>query len=145
MEETPTELLAVVVPTVIGAGVVIATVVLVFWLGTGRQTSYEDAMKRARGRAEEALRTEQKQKKEKKRLSERRRRPEVSLGKSSSEVEGTPQPPAHQKSILKGSKANSVDKVSPGRNVGSVYLSNCQLNIHMSTCTVLYVWQVFDS
>lgn len=113
MEEAPTEVLDMVVPAVVGAGVVIATVVLVFWIGAGRQTSYEDAMKRAQGRVEEVLRTEQKQKKEKKRPGERRRRPEGSSGKGSSEVESPPQPPAQQKGILKGSKANSVDKVSP--------------------------------
>ena len=115
------EILTVAVPAAVGVGVVIATVVLVFWIGAGRQTSYEDAMKAARGRAEEVVRKmaekekEQKQKKEKKRPGERKRRQEGGRAGSQVEVETTPKLPSAQKSILKSSKQNSVakDKVSP--------------------------------
>ena len=120
------EILTVAVPAAVGVGVVIATVVLVFWIGAGRQTSYEDAMKAARGRAEEVVRKmaekekEQKQKKEKKRPGERKRRQEGGRqegGRAGSqvEVETTPKLLSTQKGILKSSKQNSVakDKVSP--------------------------------
>lgn len=113
----------VAVPATIGAGVVVITVVFIFWIGAGKQTSYEDAMKDRQGRAEKALRKqaekekEQKQKKEKKRPSEKKRKQEVVKPDSRVEVATTPKLPPAQKSILKTSKPNSVAKVSAGVHV----------------------------
>lgn len=110
--------LTVVVPATVGVGVVVATVVLIFWVGgAGKQTSYEDAMKDRQGRAEKALRKqaekekEQKQKKEKKRVGEKKRKQEVVKPDSRVEV-ATPKLPPAQKSILKTSRPNSMTKVS---------------------------------
>ena len=113
MEEANTEFLTVLLPAIGGVVVIAATMAVAFWLGAGRQTSYEDAMKRAEGRAEEALRTEQKQKKEKKRGGERRKKAEGSFGSkvAKMEPESTHQPPAQRKGILKSNKANTAEKV----------------------------------
>ena len=106
---------SVAVPATAGIGVVILTVFLVFWLGAGRPTSYEDAVKARQGHAEKELRKiaekekEQKQKKDKKRGGERRRRQEVV--KQQRDVEDTPHLPPAQKSILKSSRPNNVSKV----------------------------------
>lgn len=108
--------LTVAVPATVAVGVVVVTVVFIFWFGAGKQTSYEDAMKDRQGRAEKALRKqaekekEQKQKKEKKRPGEKKRaKPDSRV-----EVATTPKLPPAQKSILKNpSKPNSVAKVSP--------------------------------
>lgn len=110
--------LTVIVPAAVGVCVVVGTVALIFWVGAGKQTSYEDAMKDRQGRAEKALRKqaekekEQKQKKEKKRVGEKKRKQEVVKPDSRVEV-ATPKLPPAQKSILKTSKPNSVAKVSP--------------------------------
>ncbi|CAI8028659.1 hypothetical protein GBAR_LOCUS16316 [Geodia barretti] len=130
MEEESLSMLTVVVPAVVGVSVVVVTVVLVFWLGAGRQTSYEDAMKARQGHADRELRKitererEQKQKREKKRPGGRsgRRQESGKLEGQQGDVEVTPLPPA-QKGILKTtttSKANSVaakDKAEPSAGV----------------------------
>lgn len=107
---------SVAIPATAGVGVVIATVVLIFWLGAGRPTSYEDAVKARQGHVEKELRKkqaekekEQKQKKDKKRGGERRRRQEVM--KQQRDMEDTPHLPPAQKSILKSSRPNNVSKV----------------------------------
>jgi chromosome segregation ATPase len=131
MEEESLSMLTVVVPAVVGASVVVVTVVLVFWLGAGRQTSYEDAMKARQGHADKELRRiaererEQKQKREKKRPGGKsgRRQEAGKLEGQQGDVQATPLPPA-QKGILKTttttSKANSVaakDKAEPSSGV----------------------------
>lgn len=111
-------LFTVAAPAAVGVLFVILTVVLIFWYGTGRQTSYEDAMKVRQGRAEKELRKqtekekEQKQKKEKKRLGEKKRKQEAGKPGSQGEVETTPKLPPAQRSILKSS-SEVKDKVSP--------------------------------
>lgn len=116
-------LLAVVIPGSIGVGLVVATVLAIFWLGTGRQSSYEEAVKARQGRVEKEMRKQaekekeqQKQKREKKRGGERRRKQQDGTRPSSQdEREVTPQLPPAQKSILKSTKPNSVvrERVSP--------------------------------
>ena len=113
--------LSVALPATAGVGVVIATVVFMFWYGAGRPTSYEDDVKARQGHAEKEMRKlaeKEKQKKEKKRGGERRRRQEVV--KQQRDVEDTPHLPPAQKSILKSSRANNVSKVkvSPYPNCG---------------------------
>ena len=123
MEEEAIPILSVVVPAVAGAVVVVVTVVLVFWLGAGRQTSYEDAVKARQGHADRELRRMAEKEKEQKQKREKRRPPrsiskrhEAGKVDGQGEVEATPQQ-LPQKSILKTttSKANNVakDKVRP--------------------------------
>ena len=118
-EESLSTVLTVVVPAAVGVSLVVATIAIIFWLGAGRQTSYEDAVKARQGHAERELRKmaekerEQRQRKEKKRPGRGRRH---EAGRPEGETaESTPQqlPPATQKSILKSSKPNSVPKVRP--------------------------------
>ncbi len=55
IEEFSPDLLSVVLPTVFGVGMVLVTVAIVFWLGSGSQKSYEEAKAQASRRAEEAM------------------------------------------------------------------------------------------
>lgn len=50
------ELIGVVVPIVLGVAMVLVTVVLVFWVGSGKKRSYEEAKAQASRKAEEVLR-----------------------------------------------------------------------------------------
>lgn len=54
MEDTM-DLLGVVLPTLLGVAMVMATVVIVFWIGSGKKRSYEEAKAQASRKAEEAL------------------------------------------------------------------------------------------
>ena len=116
--------LTVAVPASVGLGLVALTVLVIFWLGTSRQASYEEAVKARQGQVEKEMRKQaekekeqQKQKREKKRGGERRRRQPDATRPGGQEE--TPQLPPAQKSILKSSKPNSVvrEKVSPGSAV----------------------------
>ena len=121
MEEDSLSVLTVVVPAVVGASVVVVTVVLVFWLGAGRQTNYEDAMKARQGHAEKELRKiaaererDQKQKREKKRPGRSGKRHEAGSG----DVEGSPRrlPPPAQKGILKTATTMTSKAISVGKD-----------------------------
>ena len=56
MDEIPADLLPVLLPVGIGVLFVILTVVVVFWLGSNRQRSFEEAKLQASKQAEEVLR-----------------------------------------------------------------------------------------
>lgn len=104
LEEIPAELLTVVVPSVIGVGAVALTVLLVFWLGSGRQRSFEEAKALASKKAEEALKEHQSPRSKRKKTFPKKRKEEV-LEDSQSAKE----PP---KSILKqgGGKSETPDR-----------------------------------
>ena len=56
MDEIPADLLPVLLPVSIGVVFVIATVAVVFWLGSNRQRSFEEAKAQASRQADEVLR-----------------------------------------------------------------------------------------
>ena len=56
MDEIPADVLTVLVPVSIGVVFVIATVAVVFWLGSNRQRSFEEAKAQASRQADEVLR-----------------------------------------------------------------------------------------
>lgn len=56
MDEIPTDLVTVLLPVSIGVVFVIATVAVVFWLGSNRQRSFEEAKAQASRQADEVLR-----------------------------------------------------------------------------------------
>lgn len=56
MDEIPADLLPVLLPVGIGVVFVIVTVAIVFWLGSNRQRSFEEAKAQASRQAEEVLR-----------------------------------------------------------------------------------------
>ena len=77
--ELPPELFTIGVPAVIGVSVVALMVLLVFWLGVGRQRSFEEAKAQASRRAEKVLQAEQhlhSSRKEKKKKPFKKRREE---------------------------------------------------------------------
>ena len=116
-EELMNTLLTVAVPTVAAVSAVVVLVMVVFWVGAGRQTTYEDAVKARQGHAERELRKmaererEQKQKKEKKRPGKGKRHEAGARLDGDAGEAATPQqlPMPAQKSILKTS--NTLPKV----------------------------------
>lgn len=131
MEEDSLSAFTLAVTALVGASMVIVTVFLVFLLGFGRQTSYEEAVRARQTHAEKELRKkadkekeQQRQKRDKKKTG-RGRRSEAGRqdggGASGSEVEvsSTPlhQPPPQQqqppqKSILKSNNVSTDVKVN---------------------------------
>ena len=85
MEEVSAEVLTLVIPAVVGVGVVAATVVLVFWLGVGKQRSFEEAKRLAVKHADEVLKEQFSPKPKKKPFS---RRPKKSHGRGLDEDQG---------------------------------------------------------
>ena len=75
--EIPPEVFTIGVPAAIGVSMVALTVLLVFWLGVGRQRSFEEAKAQASRRAEKVIRAEQhssrKEKKKKQPFFKKRR------------------------------------------------------------------------
>jgi nitrogen fixation-related uncharacterized protein len=59
MDEIPTDLVTVLLPVSIGVVFVIATVAVVFWLGSNRQRSFEEAKAQASRQADEVLRVKE--------------------------------------------------------------------------------------
>lgn len=61
MDEIPADLLAVLLPVCIGVVIVIVTVAIVFWLGSNRQRSFEEAKAQASRQAAEVLKEKEHQ------------------------------------------------------------------------------------
>ena len=97
-EVTVTDVVTIVVPTVVGVAVIGVLTLLAFWLGSGQQRSYEEAMARATKEAEKVI------SKEREKLSPRgirKKKTKRKKGAVAEEEESPPAPPL--KPILKNS------------------------------------------
>ena len=104
------ELIGVILPTVLGVAMVLATVATVFWLGSGKKRSYEEAKAQASRKAEEALREKEKEK-EKTSPKPKKGRKNFRRKKESQEDADTTLP---RKGILKAPAAG-VEMATPER------------------------------
>lgn len=107
MEEFSPDLLSVLLPTVLGVAMVLATVAIVFWIGSGKQQSYEEARAQASRKADEAL-------KEKEQVSPRSKKPRKAFRKKKGEeeAESVPHP---RKGILKTPSTEGTVQAVPER------------------------------
>ena len=102
LEEMSPDLLAIVLPIVLGVLAVLVTVVVVFWIGSGTGRSYEEAKAQASRKAEEVL-------KEKEHLSPRAKKPRKNFRKKKSEEHQEETEPVPRKGILKVATPASGD------------------------------------
>ena len=110
-EEIAPDLVSIVLPTVLGVAMVLVTVAIVFWIGSGTQRSYEEAKLQASRKAEEAL-------KEKEHISPRAKKPRKNFRKKKpGETQEEPEPLAPRKGILKVPSASGVEPMTPDRPV----------------------------
>lgn len=99
IEEVSSDLLSIVLPTVLGVAMVLVTVAVVFWMGSGPQRSYEEAKAQASLKAEETL-------KGKEQASPKAKKPRKNFRKKKAdEHQEEPEPVAPRKGILKGQSA----------------------------------------
>ena len=112
IEEMPSDLLSIVLPTVLGVAMVLVTVAIVFWMGSGPQRSFEEAKAQASLKAEETLRG-------KEQASPKARKPRKNFRKKKSDDhQEEPEPAAPRKGILKGQSAGvevSSERASPNK------------------------------
>lgn len=104
MEETPADILPVLLPIVVVVVVVVGFVAIVFWIGSGKKRSYEEAKALASKKAEEKLKE-----REKKHASPRafKGRRNFRKKKSDDAADENPQP---AKGILKAGKVAAVSQ-----------------------------------
>lgn len=113
LNEIPPDLLTVVLPVVLGVGMVLGTVVFIFWLGSGSKRTYEEAKALASKKAEEKLKEKEIEhatpKPKKLRKNFRRKKTEEpqeeSVGSQSA-----------RKGILKIGEAAATDEHTPDRH-----------------------------
>jgi nitrogen fixation-related uncharacterized protein len=101
------ELVGVLLPTVLGVGMVLVTVIVVFWLGSGKKRSYEEAKAQASRKAEEVLR-------EKEQTSPKAKKGKKNFRKKKEHQDESGVPP--RKGILKPPSPSSiVEAATPER------------------------------
>lgn len=92
--EDMTDLLGVLLPTLLGVGMVLGTVIIVFWIGSGQKRSYEEAKAQASLKAEQAI-------KEKEKTSPKPKKPRKNFRKKKADESRDEVEPAPRKGILK--------------------------------------------
>ena len=110
MEAVSADMLSFMLPVSALVAAVLLTVAVVFWLGSGKQQSFEQAQRQARKKAEEVL-------KEREHVSPRAKKSRKNFRKKkSSETQEEPEPVAPRKGILKvPSVTSTVEAASPER------------------------------
>lgn len=101
-----TDLVSIVLPIVLGVAMVLVTVAIVFWIGTGNQRSFEEAKLRASRKAEETL-------KEKEKVSPKAKKPRKNFRKKKPELQEDHEL-VPRKGILKFASM-SVERPSPNK------------------------------
>ena len=123
-DEIPADVLTVLLPVGVGVVFVIATVAVVFWLGSNRQRSFEEAKAQASKQAEQVLREKEHRSSPrappKKGAGRQKRRPKKTDHGGDESQEDTPlikdEGQSPRKSILKVPPAEPEKDVTPDRS-----------------------------